>query len=112
MSGSTTLNLDPALESLRVLAQDRVRKAIALINADAIAAAEQTTKMRNQHQIQTERIQAWELEEGDIIVEFQSGKRPSQTTVTAIEHSACASRGTHVNKNWCYDARALVWVRV
>lgn len=114
--GTTTVNFETGgVDKLFADAADRVRTAILQMNGAAIAAAEAMLKMQKQHNIDTVRIEAQDLEKGDVIIEFQSGKRPNKYPLDeAPEHSACASRGTHVkvgdNKTWCYPARAMVWV--
>lgn len=109
--GTATISFEEGVHKLFADATDRVRKAIQEMNASAIEAAEKMLEMQKKHQIETVRIEAQELEKFDVIVEYHSGKKPTLIPVEEIEHSACSSRGTHVNKKSCYDARALVWVR-
>lgn len=110
--GTTTISFEEGVTKLFERAFDKVREVVDEMNRPAREAMEAMTKLQKKHEIQTERIEAQELEKGDIIVEFHSGRKPSQEEVMQIEHSACCTRGTHVNNKSCYPARALVWIRI
>lgn len=101
------------LADLQKEAHDRVAKAFdALLKPsnDAIAALIKLNEEMSKAPPETERIEAQDLEQGDVIVEWEGRKKVTHK-VDEVEHSACASRGTHVNKKWCYAARAMVWVQ-
>lgn len=60
----------------------------------------------------TAKLDIQALTKGMTIVEYGIGNKPKRIEVTEVEHGACSSRGTHVNKSMCYNAHAVVDIMV
>lgn len=60
----------------------------------------------------TAKIPTKNITKGMILVEYGVSNKPRRIEVTEVQHSACSSRNTHVNKSMCYDRAGMVEILV